>query len=65
MSVLVGGSQGGKEPARQQLQQKYQPRFQGSLPPVPAERERGRRENLGTRLQKCKISGSTQFEKLD
>ena len=36
--------------APQQLQQKYQPRFQGSLPPVPAEQERGRRENQGTRL---------------
>ena len=51
--------------APQQLQQKYQPRFQGSLPPVPAERERDRRENLGTRLQKYEIAGSTQFENLD
>ena len=51
--------------APQQLQQKYQPCFQGSLPPAPAEQERGRRENLGMRLQKYKIAGSTQFEKLD
>ena len=57
-----GGSQGGKEPA---LQQEYQPSSLGSLLPFLTEGERGRRENLGTLLQKYKIAGSTQFEKLD
>ena len=31
---------------------KRQPRSQGSLIPVPTERESGRRENLGTRLER-------------
>ena len=35
-----------------------------SHPCLRSER-RGGRENLGTRLQKYKIAGSTQFEKLD
>lgn len=61
MSVPVGGSQGGKEPA---LQQKFQPSSLGSLLPILTERESCRGENLGMRLQKYKIAGPTQKEKL-
>ena len=42
--------------APQQLQQMYQPRFQGSLPPVPAEREEGWKREPGNEVAKVQDS---------